>query len=46
VQSEGIAYDSEKFSKDLGKTVMRFLLNILKPQFDMVGDEALIIRQL
>jgi hypothetical protein len=46
VKSETIAYSSTKFSKDLGKTVLRFLLNIFKPLFDMIGDEALIIRQL
>jgi len=46
VKSESISYSSEKFSKDLGKTVFRFLLNVLKPQFDMIGDEALVIRQL
>jgi hypothetical protein len=46
VQTDSIKYNSSKISKDLGKTVLRFLMNILKPQFDMVGDEALIIRQL
>lgn len=46
VKSESISYASEKFSEDLGKTVFRFLLNVMKPMFDMVGDEALVIRQL
>lgn len=45
-KSESLTYSSTKFSKDLGKTVLRFLLNVFKPLFDMVGDEALIIRQL
>ena len=45
-KSNEISYNSSKFSKDLGKTVIRFLLNVFKPQFDMLGDEALIIRQL
>jgi len=46
VKSSSISFDSENFSKDLGKTVLRFLLNIFKPEFDTIGDEALIIRQL
>lgn len=45
-KSNELSYSSSKSSKDLGKTVIRFLLNVFKPQFDMVGDEALIIRQL
>lgn len=46
VKSSDISYASDSFSKDLGKTVLRFLLNVMKPIFDKVGDEALIIRQL
>jgi hypothetical protein len=46
MKSNSISYNETKFSKDLNKTVLRLLLNIFKPQFDMIGDEALIIRQL
>jgi hypothetical protein len=46
VKSQSLNYSETKFSKDLGKTVLRFLLDILRPQFDMIGDESLIIRQL
>jgi hypothetical protein len=46
VKSDSLNYASDSFSKDLGKTVLRFLLSVLKPLFDKIGDEALIIRQL
>lgn len=46
VKSSEITYTSSSFSKDLGKTVLRFLLAVMKPLFDKIGDEALIIRQL
>jgi hypothetical protein len=46
VKSSDINYSSGSFSKALGKTVLRFLLNVMKPLFDKIGDEALIIRQL
>lgn len=46
VKSATLTYAKENFNKDLGKTVLRFLLNVLKPSFDKIGDEALIIRQL
>ena len=46
VKSDSVSYSSTNFSKDLGKTVLRFLLHLFQSQFDMIGDEALIIRQL
>ena len=46
VKSSSLDYDSTKFGKDLGKTVLRFLLKIVKPQFDIIGDSTLSIQQI
>jgi hypothetical protein len=46
VQSPSFTYAKTNFTKDLGKTVLKFLLNIFTPVFDIVNDEALVIRQL
>lgn len=46
VKSGTVTFAKTTFSKDLGKTTLRFLVSILKDVFDIMNDEALNIRQL
>lgn len=45
-KSEGLSFDETNITSGLKKTVLGLLLTILTPEFDMIADEDLIIRQL
>jgi hypothetical protein len=46
VKSDFLVFNEQKLLPDLNKTVLGFMLGVLRPEFDLISDESLIIRQL
>jgi hypothetical protein len=46
VKSDLLVYNEKRLLPDLNKTLLGFMLGVLKPEFDMISDETLVIRQL
>jgi hypothetical protein len=46
VKSDFLNFNEQKLLPDLNKTVLGFMLGVLRPEFDLISDESLIIRQL
>jgi hypothetical protein len=46
VKSDLLSFNEKSLLPDLNKTLLGFMLGVLRPEFDMISDETLIIRQL
>lgn len=46
VKSDFLMFNETKILPDLAKTALGFMLGVLKPEFDLIADETLVIRQL
>jgi hypothetical protein len=45
-RTDFLRFDSQNILPDLNKTVLGFMLKVLRPEFNLISDESLIIRQL
>jgi hypothetical protein len=45
VKSDTAQFDSTEFNKTLRRTVDRFIVTLIRPDFDMIGDPAVLIAQ-
>jgi hypothetical protein len=45
VKSDTAKFDSTEFNKTLRRTVDRFIVTLIRPDFDMIGDPAVLIAQ-
>jgi hypothetical protein len=46
LKSDLLVFNEKRLLPDLNKTLLGFMLGVLKPEFDMISDETLVIRQL